>query len=287
MPESSLPSPWLSPPPGFLPDCAALSIEFDPGDVERLGAFLALMLETNKTHNLTAITDPAEAWTKHILDAMTLVPLIGTMREEMHDTVGESDTPGDSASFRIIDLGSGGGVPAIPLAIVIPDTHFTLVEPTGKKAQFLRHAIKTLALSNVTVLNDRAERLGQDHRVHRERYDAATARALGHLAIVAELCVPLVRQGGFVFAIKGGKAEQELAEAGSAIGLLGARLSEIVMTPTGRVVVFEKASKTPRAYPRKDGEPKRKPLLMPLKPRPVAQAPEKGDPGIAPPPEES
>ncbi len=246
----------LSPPATFLDAARALGIEFDPEDVPQLGRYLAILLDTNKSFNLTAITDPAEAWTKHILDALTLVPLVVELPIE---------------HARVIDIGSGGGVPGIPLAIVMPQIRITLVEPTGKKAAFLKETAKALGLKNVTVIQGRAENLGQDHKGtergdgqggHREGYDVATARALGHLAIVAELCLPLVKPGGLVLAVKGAKAEQELEEAAKAIGLVGGRHAGTVETPTGRVVVIEKATRTPRLYPRRDGEPKRAPLGM-------------------------
>lgn len=238
----------LKPTDEFLKMAGELGVAFDPGDVERLGTFLALLLETNKTHNLTAITDPAEAWIKHIFDALTLMPLIASVEAPEGEPV------------RVIDVGSGGGVPGMPLAIVMPEVRFTLVEATGKKAAFLRTAAEELGLGNVSVVQERAERVGQDHRVHRATYDVATARALGHLAIVAELTVPLVKVGGLVLAVKGAKAEQELAESGKALGLLGAAHVQTAPTPTGRIVVLEKVSPTSRTYPRRDGEPKRAPL---------------------------
>lgn len=233
------------------------------------------MLEVNATHNLTAITDPAQAWMKHILDALTLVPVIASASDELtrrrrEDDAATSSDSGESTlgarpatsapGLSLIDIGSGGGVPALPLAIVMPDVRFTLVEATGKKADFLKRAVADLALRNVTVLQDRAERLGQDHKVHREQYDFTTARALGHLAIVAELLGPLVKPGGLVIAVKGQKAEQELAEAKEALGLIGLRHAETVQTPTGRLVLLEKTTRTPRTYPRRDGEPARVPL---------------------------
>lgn len=238
----------ISPTAEFLAAASDLGIEFEASDLDRLSAFLARLLEANRTTNLTAITDPAAAWMKHILDAMTLVPVLSSLEGEGRGRV------------RVIDVGSGGGVPAMPLAIVLPQVEFTLVESTGKKVLFLRDAAAALGLANVTVAQDRAERLGQDHRLHRERYDAATARALGHLAVVAELCGPLVRPGGFVLAVKGARAETEVQESARAMGLIGLRHAETLTTPTGRVVVLEKATRTPRIYPRRDGEPARVPL---------------------------
>ncbi|MFN7022202.1 MAG: 16S rRNA (guanine(527)-N(7))-methyltransferase RsmG, partial [Phycisphaerales bacterium] len=223
--------------------------------LERLGRFMDLLLTANKTTNLTAITDPAAAWMKHIFDAMTLVPVVASFTDD--------SPPAAGARTRVIDIGSGGGVPAIPLAVVLPEIDFTLLEATGKKVTYLRETVAALGLRNVTVLNGRAEALGQDHKVHRERYDLATARALGHLAVVAELCGPLVRPGGLVLAVKGAKAEQELAEAAKALGEIGLRHAETVATPTGRLVVLEKTIRTPRLYPRRDGEPARLPLGVP------------------------
>lgn len=239
--------PALPAPAEFEADCAEQGIAFEPGDLDRLGRFLAVLLAANERVNLTAITDPADAWQRHILDALTLLPVLSDLPE----------------GARVADIGSGGGVPGIPLAIAMPHLAFTLVEATEKKAQFLRAAADALALSNVTVLNERAEALGQMRGGtggHREGYDAVTARALGPLAVAAELTVPLTKVGGIVLLVKGQKAEEELRESAQAVGLLGARHAGTVDTPTGKIVVLEKASRTPRDYPRRPGIPKQRPL---------------------------
>lgn len=252
-----LPAP-LVPTPEFLTLAADLGIEFEPGDLPRLGLFLALLLRANETTNLTAITDPAQAWIKHIFDALTLVPVLASI-EPAEERGGR---------LRIIDVGSGGGVPALPLAIVMPDAKFTLLEATGKKCEFLKSAAGALELRNVEVVQGRAETVAHhrgsknDGRVNsrREVFDAAIARALGRLAVLVELLGAFVRPGGYVLAVKGAKAEQELEEAAKAMGVMGLRHAETVQTPTGRIVVLEKASRTPRDYPRKDGEPSRRPI---------------------------
>lgn len=274
-PPPSPPAP-LAPPEEFLGEAERLGIVFEPGEIERLGSFLALMLETNKTTNLTAITDPGQAWMKHILDALTIVPVLASLEalsspersdgaelegaEASAEKTPAPDPPGSLRGLSVIDVGSGGGVPAIPLAIVSPRSRFTLVEATGKKVDFLRRCIGTLGLRNVRVIQGRAEALGQDHKLHREKYDLGMARALGHLAVVAELVGPLVNRGGLVVAVKGAKAEQELGESSKAFGMLGLRHTETIATPTGRLVVMEKSTRTPRLYPRRDGEPGRLPL---------------------------
>lgn len=241
MPDAITPLPTS---PDFLPAAERLGLAFEPGEVDQLGRYLTLLIETNKQFNLTAVDDPGQVWSRHILDALTLIPLL-------------SELP-DGA--MVIDVGSGGGVPGFPLAVCMPHVKFTLLEPTGKKAAFLSMVAKSLGLQNVRVVSDRAENLGQDKARHREKYHAAVARAVGAMNMLVELMVPLVAQGGLILCIKGAKADEEVDAARTAIGLLGARHAGTTDTPTGRIVTLEKASKTPNFYPRRDGEPKRKPL---------------------------
>ena len=119
----------LKPPETFLNEAEALGIAFDPGDLERLGLYLALLLDANTRFNLTAVTDPHEAWMKHVFDSLTLLgPLTSAQ------------------AARIIDVGSGGGLPGMPLAIALPAVNMTLLEATGKKARFLEEAAGTLGL---------------------------------------------------------------------------------------------------------------------------------------------
>jgi 16S rRNA (guanine527-N7)-methyltransferase len=251
-------APPLAPPPSFLAAAGDLGVTFDDGDLDRLGRYLAMLLEANALVNLTAIREPDEAWHRHILDALTLLPVLADLEPREAEKPADAGA-GDARQIRLIDVGTGGGVPGIPLAIVAPQIHVTLLEATGKKAEFLRAATQALGLGNTTVTQDRAESLGQD-RAHRETYDVAVARAVGRLAMVAELIVPLVRRGGLALAIKGEQAERELEEAAFALGKLGARFAGLAQTPTGRVIVLEKTTLTPRTYPRKPGEPKRAPL---------------------------
>lgn len=232
-----------APTPEFLAAAEALGLAFDPGDLERLERYLGLLLEANQRFNLTAVIDPAQAWMRHLLDALTLVPILESCEAE-----------------RVIDVGSGGGVPGIPLAIVRPSMAMTLLEATGKKAAFLEATAQALGLGNVTVLRERAETAGQDHRRWREQFDAVLARAVGPLPTLLELTLPLAKVGGLVLAIKGEKAPQEIEAAKQALHALHARVIDSLRTPTGTIVVVEKERKTPRLYPRAAGEPKRKPL---------------------------
>jgi 16S rRNA (guanine527-N7)-methyltransferase len=233
----------LSPSQQFIRACESLGIAFEPGDVESLSRYLALLLDANTRFNLTSITDPNEAWMKHIFDSLTLVPFLISAEAK-----------------TVIDVGSGGGLPGLPLAIVLPDVRFTLLEATGKKAAFLQDAASQLGLSNVKVLNDRAESAGQDAAHWRETCDAVVTRAVGRMSVLIELAAPLANVGGHIFAIKGEKAAEEIAEAKQALHHLHCRVIDTHRTPTGTIVAIEKQRQTPRLYPRRPGEPKRRPL---------------------------
>ncbi len=251
----------LPAPETFVAQASKLGVELEPADVERLGRFLAMMLQANTRFNLTAITDPTEAWRRHILDAISIMPVLASLLPESAST-----QPGPH--LRVADVGSGGGVPALPLAALLPDVQFVLMEPTGKKAAFLRSAAKALGCTNVQVLPERAEKLGQDHREHRERYDVAMARAVGALPMLSELLLPLVKMGGIAVAIKGERAEEELAAADEAITTLGGEHDQTLVTPTGKLVLLAKVRPTPRPYPRQGGEIARSPLGAGRTPRP-------------------
>jgi len=249
----------LAPPEGWVEKAAEQGIEFEPGDVERLGHYLALLLAANEHMNLTGVRDAAEAWTRHILDSLTLIQLLTDL------------PPGAS----VIDVGSGGGLPGVPLAITMPTLRFTLLEATGKKTEFLRQAIAILGLDNARVIKGRAEDAGQDRGErtgtgrtggHREAYDAVVARAVGPLSVLAEITVPFAKPpsagvaGGVIALIKGQKADEELAAAKESLHQLKAVHETTVETPTGRIVVLSKGAATPKLYPRANGEPKRAPM---------------------------
>lgn len=226
---------------------------FDEPELLSLGRFLAMLMHANTRMNLTSVREADEAWDKHIFDSLTLIPLLA----ELDD------------NSTIIDIGSGGGLPGIPLAIALPNLRFTLMDATKKKCDYLEQVASALGLSNVRVICSRAESLGQDRGektatgradAHREHYDIAMARGVGQIPMLAEITVPLVKIGGLVLMTKGQRAEEELTDAKQALHLLHAAHAGTVETPTGRVVVIEKLRRTPRDYPRRDGEPKRAPL---------------------------
>ena len=162
----------------------------------------------------------------------------------------------------LVDVGSGAGLPGLPIKIARPDLRVTLIESDQAKAAFLVHACAVLELEDVEVVARRAEDAGREPAL-REAFDLAVARALAPLPVLVELCLPFVRVGGRLLAQKTEKEDAALASR--AIELVGGRLSEVISAPSsartaGTIVVIDKIAPTPELYPRRAGTPARKPL---------------------------
>ncbi len=216
---------------------------------DRVQRYVELLLDANQRVNLTRVTRPDEVARLHLLDALAALPLLDVA------------TPG-----RVVDLGSGGGVPAIPLALARPGIEWLLVDSVGKKATLLRGFVHALGLRNVAVSAERAEALGHDPR-QRERFGVATARACAALPVLAELALPLVAVGGRLLAWKGPLHEddEEVRRGRVAIGQVGGgRLRILPAGPEAlgghTFVVVPKARPAPARFPRRPGEPARRPL---------------------------
>jgi len=226
-----------------------LGVELSPVQEESFRVYARELLIWNERINLTAIREPADIIRKHFLDSLTCT-----------FAWREMEPPAS-----LIDIGTGAGFPGIPLKILMPGLRLTLVESIGKKADFCRHIVDTLLLENVEVITARAEEVGAQG-AHREMYDAATARAVAQLNILAEYLLPLVRVGGFAIAQKGNTAPAESQQANRAITILGGVIRPLILVMIPRVeearylVVMKKIKPTPAAYPRRVGIPSRKPL---------------------------
>jgi 16S rRNA (guanine527-N7)-methyltransferase len=222
-PALSLPSPPpLVPPAGFAESLAESGIELPQEALPRLGDYLARLLAMNEEMNLTAITDPTEAWERHVFDALTLLPFLAEL----------------PAGATLADVGSGGGVPGIPVAIARPDLAVTLIEATQKKAAFLSMVAKALGLEGVTVLAERAEHAARGPLAG--RFDVVTARAVGKLVALVPITAPLASPGGLLLLIKGQRAEEELSEAKKVLDKAGVIHELTVPTPTGRIVILRR-----------------------------------------------
>lgn len=222
---------------------ASIGVQVEADMLHRLDLYLDLLLDANARFNLTRITDPNEVEMRLIGDSLALIPLI------------------PPNARRLLDIGSGGGVPGMPIAIVSPRLSVTLMDATGKKARFLGETASVIGVGNVTAVQGRAEEMARDDK-HRERYDVVTARAVARLATLVELTLPFLRVGGRAILPKGSAAEEELDEARYAIRMLGGSASRLHESPVEgtRVVVIDKIKPTPSAFPRRTGIPNKTPL---------------------------
>ncbi len=227
-------------------EAAGLATDLPSGFGDAAERYAVLLLEANTRLNLTRITGPDDFARLHLLDALSALPLI------------DAAAPTDA-----MDLGSGGGVPGLVLAMARPAMRWTLVDSVRKKADALRSFVAALGLANVAVVGERAEDLGRAAE-HRGRYDLVTARACAPLPVLAEYAIPLARDGGLVLAWKGSMTEAEAAAGEAAASHLGGELN--VQPPTSdalgqrRFALIHKVGTTPERYPRRPGEPTRRPL---------------------------
>jgi 16S rRNA (guanine527-N7)-methyltransferase len=212
-----------------------------PRQQAQLTEYLDLLLHSSELFNLTAIRDRDEAWARHVVESVRLLPLL-------------------EGGPRLIDVGSGGGVPGMILAIARPDLSVTLLEATAKKARFLEQTGATLGLDNLRVLCERAESAGALKSPERESFDIVTARAVAPLRVLLELTAPLAKVGGLIVAVKGEKAGEELRAASNALQRLHVTPQQTVRHPTASVVLLRKTATTSAKYPRRAGEPTRNPL---------------------------
>jgi 16S rRNA (guanine527-N7)-methyltransferase len=200
--------------------------------------------------NVTAVRDPSEIERRHIGESLALLRAL--------ESAGRLPS-----GARVIDVGSGGGLPGIPFAIARPDLSLTLLEATGKKAGFLDLAIQHLDLRHVRVLAFRAEAAAH-HPDQRESYDVATARAVAPLTTLVELTLPFVRVGGALAALKGSRAEEEIAAAAGAVQRCGGGLVEVHHLTAEhsrlRLLIVPKVAHSPDELPRRPGIPAKRPL---------------------------
>lgn len=204
--------------------------------------YYQLLREWNEKMNLTAITEPMDVVQKHFVDSLTCLNT-GLL------------------TGRVIDVGTGAGFPSIPLKIACPQLEMVLLDSLQKRLTFLEEVTTQLGLEQVTLVHARAEDAGQNP-AYREQFDVAVARAVAPMNVLAELCLPFVKQGGHWIAMKGSQGREELEQAKGAISLLGGKETTLVTTPidSHTVISVKKMGHTPKKYPRKAGTPSKNPL---------------------------
>lgn len=224
--------------------CAALGIALTGPMLDALDQYAEILVEYNQKVNLTAITDPEGIEDKHFVDSLLLANL--------------PETAG-----KLVDVGTGAGFPGVVAKIFKPELQLTLMEPTGKRVEFLKYVCAQLGLSGVEFAKERAEEAAR--KVWREQFDVATARGVAALPMLSEYCLPLVKVGGVFLAMKGPGAAEELAESGAALKKLGGKGSGVAEfhLPGGdvrNIIRIKKISQTPPVYPRNGGKIAKSPL---------------------------
>jgi len=218
-----------------------LGVTITPSMAEKFMQYKDMLLKKNENLNLTAITDDRDIILKHFVDSISIAPFLK-----------END--------RVIDIGTGAGLPGIPLKIVAPTQTYTLLDSLNKRVLFLREVIDALALDKISAIHTRAEDYANDNR---EMFDIATSRAVTNLSVLAELSLPLLKIGGKLFAYKGPKIDDELEAAKTPLEILGGQISDIkyVQLPTTdiihSIIIIDKIKETPPKFPRKPNQIKR------------------------------
>lgn len=226
------------------------TIDLSDSQLDQFEIYYEELTSWNERMNLTGITERGAVYEKHFYDSVSLAFFV---------PMNELET--------IADIGSGAGFPSIPLKIVFPHLKVTIVDSLQKRIGFLHHLVNKLGLDHVECVHGRAEDVARNP-IYRDRYDAATARAVARMNVLAEFCLPFVRTGGQFIAMKGSDPSDELIEATYAFRELGGKLVrdislQLPLEQSGRhIIVVEKMKQTPKAYPRKPGTPLRSPLVL-------------------------
>jgi 16S rRNA (guanine527-N7)-methyltransferase len=235
-----------------------LGLHLNPRQLEQFETYYQELLAWNQRMNLTKITDYEEVQIKHFLDSLTVTlacaPQISRAETRLKEPI------------RLIDVGTGAGIPGLPLKILLPNIRLVLLEATAKKTAFLHHLKQKLRLDNVEIVVGRAEEVAHLSE-HRESFDIVLSRAVASLPTLVELTLPFCTIGGSFIAQKKGSVDLEISRAIKAINTLGGNLREVKrvdleeFTDQRQLIIIDKVSATPHQYPRRPGIPSKRPLV--------------------------
>ena len=221
-------------------------INVDEDAFARLDTFAEMLIETNKSFNLTAIKEPDDVTVKHFADCLSIFKYV--------------DIPENA---KIIDVGTGAGFPGLVLKLYRPDIQMTFLDSTKKRLGFIENVLNECGIKG-DILHMRAEEAAQLSK-YREKYDFATARAVAALPVLSEYCLPFVKVGGSFVSMKSAESNEELSEAKKAINILGGKIEkdilfDLVENMPRRIIRIKKNSQTPTKYPRPSAQISKKPL---------------------------
>lgn len=223
-----------------------LNIDLSEDQLEQLYDYMNILTEWNKVMNLTAITEPKEIIIKHFVDSLTVLNKI-------------------DKKATIIDVGTGAGLPGIPIKIACPSVKVVLLDSLNKRINFLNEVISKLELKDIKTFHGRAEDYGKDKN-HREKYDIAIARAVAPLNVLIEYLMPFVKLNGKCICMKGTEVEEEIENSKRGIQILGGDkiITDDFSIPNTdierSIIIIEKNKLTDKKYPRKAGTPSKEPL---------------------------
>lgn len=224
-------------------------IEINDEQIIKFNNYYELLIKWNEQMNLTSITEYDDVIKKHFLDS---VLLLKAFTKDLFD------------SKNIIDVGTGAGFPGVPLAIMLPDAHFTLIDSLNKRIEFLKEVLQILKIYNITLIHGRAEELGRNP-VYREKYDICVSRAVAVLPLLLEYCSPFIKKEGILYLYKSVKVAEEIDCAKNALFILNCSIYNNILLANENdyqryILEIRKNDCTPDKYPRKPGKAKKKPL---------------------------
>ena len=225
-----------------------LEIAYDNDKIFKLLSYYEMLIEKNKVMNLTSITDYKEVMIKHFADSLSILKYLEPIENEY-----------------VLDIGTGAGLPGIPLKIFLPEAKFVLVDSVNKKLKFISEVIDKLNLKNIELIHGRAEELGHD-KLYRDKFDFVFSRAVANLSTLSEYTIPFLKFDGLFVSYKAAVVNDEISNAGKAIKILGGEIEGIkkfylpIIKDERDLVFIRKKRNTPNKYPRKSGIPSKEPL---------------------------
>ncbi len=230
----------------FISELEKLGIKLDDEKLNQLERYYELLIEWNEKINLTGITKKEDVYLKHFYDSLTLASVNKSFLD-LNDNI------------KIIDVGTGAGFPGLVLKIVFPNLQITLLDSLQKRINFLDVVIKELGLTNINTVHARAEEYAKNHR---EEYDVVTSRAVAHLKVLSELCIPMLKVGGHFIPMKA-NVDEELEESKDILKKLAASISTIknfnlpIENSVRNIIIIKKLDKTNIKFPRRYSEIKK------------------------------